>query len=135
MVWPVHCVQDTKGSEFPPEFTGSSKITSLIKKGYLMDREYYSAFQDVWHLHQTELNSVLRENEITDVFIVGLALDYCVYNTAIDSVTFGYTTHIIKEGTKPVDPDAWDPITAKLQAKGINIIDLDNSLIEKVKEP
>lgn len=133
MVWPVHCVQNSAGAEFPPEFKAAGRIDHTVLKGYLSDREYYSAFQDVWCMHQTELNKVLRDRDITDVYVVGLAFDYCVYNTAVDSAANGYTTHIIREGTMPVDPTAWDPITVKLQSKSVEVIDMNDELIERIK--
>lgn len=135
MVWPVHCVQSSRGAEFPEEFASSiDKIDHIVLKGYLTDREYYSAFQDVWGLHHTELDSVLRERDITDVYIVGLALDYCVYNTAVDSMALGFTTHIIRQGTMPVDPNAWDSVTVKLQSKGIEVVNMNDELVERISK-
>ncbi|KAI5949326.1 PNC1 [Candida jiufengensis] len=87
-VWPDHCVQDTFGSTiektFLTEFEKLSIPKAIVKKGYLQDREYYSCFQDSWGLHHTELENLLKENEIDEVVIVGLAYDYCVLNSAID---------------------------------------------------
>lgn len=123
-LWPVHCVQGSHGSEFPPEFTGASKVDNVVNKGYLEDREYYSAFQDIWKLHKTELASLLKEKDVTDVFVVGLALDYCVLNTAVDAVSFGFKTHLIKEGTRPVDPSVTDQIYEKLKNAGVEITDI-----------
>lgn len=133
MVWPVHCVQESPGSEFPPEFSGVNRIDDIVYKGSIPDREYYSAFQDIWGIDKTQLAAQLKAKDITDVFIVGLALDYCVFNSAMDSASLGWKTHIIQEGTKPVDPGAWDSTLRKLEAKGVNVIDVDSPLVSQVK--
>lgn len=150
VVWPVHCVEDTLGSEFPESFSAgvnfepSTKsedesksenhiIDNIILKGFLPDREYYSAFQDIWGLHKTELSSLLRAKKITDVFVVGLAFDYCVLNTAVDSKRLGWSTHVIKEATRPVDPEAWDSTTEKLREKGVDVVSVDGPLVSQVK--
>lgn len=135
MVWPVHCLANSFGSEFPPEFSksSSSKIDTLVYKGHLSDREYYSAFEDTWHLDKTPLNSKLQEKNITDVFIVGLALDYCVLNTAIDAAKYGYKTRVIAEATKPVDAGAWDRVQSQFKHQGIELIHLDDPILQLVK--
>lgn len=130
-LWPVHCVQNSKGSEFPPEFTGANKVDSIVKKGYLEDREYYSAFQDIWQLHRTEMDSLLKDKGITDVYVVGLALDFCVFNTAIDAVRFNFKTHLIKEATKPVDPSITNEIYKKLEGAGVEITDINSLPFDK----
>lgn len=132
VVWPVHCVQNSPGSEFPSDFE-QEKIQDVVYKGELIDREYYSAFRDIWHLHHTSMNDILKKYNITDVFVVGLALDYCVFNTAIDASEFGYATRVIRQATKPVDTGAWDKVCARLQERGVELIDANDPLIEKVK--
>lgn len=67
---------------------------------------------------------MLKEKDVTDVFVVGLALDYCVLNTAVDAVSFGFKTHLIKEGTRPVDPSVTDQIYKKLKNAGVEITDI-----------
>lgn len=132
-VWPVHCVQNSPGAEFPEAFTGAKRIDNVVNKGFLSDREYYSAFKDIWGIHHTELASLLKSKDITDVFVVGLAFDFCVLHSSVDAAKLGWPTHVIREGTKPVDPKAWDASAAKLEANGVDIIGLDSPLLSKVK--
>lgn len=148
-VWPDHCVQGTRGTDFPPEFTGLDRIDHTVRKGMLPDREYYSAFQDVWGLHQTELASVLSKAEVTDVFVVGLAFDFCVAETALDAARFLQAerkdtqglgsaparVHVVAEATKPVDPGVWDSMARRLKAGGVDIIGFDNRILGKIKKP
>lgn len=97
------------------------------------DREYYSAFQDIWGIHQTELFSLLQAKGVTHVFIAGLALDFCVLNSAVDSVRLGWPTFVIREATKPVDPGAWKSTEEQFSAAGVELIGLNHPLLERVK--
>ncbi|SCV04139.1 LAMI_0H13718g1_1 [Lachancea mirantina] len=110
MLWPVHCVQDTPGSELAPTIAATLEELAtdhhVVKKGYLADREYYSAFNDIWGLHKTELHSLLDRHGINDVFVVGLALDYCVKNTAISAAQLGYRTTILQDYTRGIANDS-----------------------------
>ncbi|ODV82551.1 hypothetical protein CANARDRAFT_30745 [[Candida] arabinofermentans NRRL YB-2248] len=134
VLWPDHCIQDTFGSTFPEEFqtkfdelidSNSIPITT-IKKGYLQDREYYSCFQDTWKLHHTECEKYLKDNDITHVFTVGIAYDYCVLNSSIDSSDLGFKTFVLKDCSKSVYPEN-DIETDKIYEKnGVKIISMDS---------
>ncbi|SCW04393.1 LAFE_0H12530g1_1 [Lachancea fermentati] len=108
-LWPVHCVQNTWGSEVAPELESSFAQLEVdhyvVNKGYLADREYYSGFNDIWNDHRTELADILARHGATDVFVVGLALDYCVKNTAISAAALGYRTTILKDYTRAIATD------------------------------
>jgi nicotinamidase len=86
-LWPDHCVQSTPGSEFTEGFD-SSALHAVVHKGTHPGVECYSAFGDPWGLTTMELPNLLSAKEVTDVFVVGLAGDYCVKSTAIDAVNF-----------------------------------------------
>lgn len=107
-LWPVHCVQETHGSQLAdPIAKEQEKLgCKIINKGYLSDREYYSAFSDIWNYHRTELNSYLDSHHVTDVYVVGLALDYCVKHTAISAAKRGYNAYILKDYTRAINSDA-----------------------------
>jgi nicotinamidase len=132
VLWPDHCVQDSKGSEFPHDFL-SAKADKVIKKGYLEDREYYSAFQDVWGLHKTELDNYLAERSINQVFVVGLALDYCVFNTAKDAAALGYDTYVILDGCRAVDVKNNSNTIDSLKSKGVKVITSDFRELENLR--
>ncbi len=135
VLWPDHCVQNTPGVEFPPGFPPGfppNELDHIVYKGTLPDREYYSAFQDVWGCDKTDLDLVLKSNGITDVYVVGLAFDYCVYHTSLDCQRLGYNTFIIKEATKPVDGSIGN-ITEKtkmLESQGISVISVNDLNLE-----
>ncbi|KAF9469777.1 Isochorismatase-like protein [Collybia nuda] len=101
VLWPVHCVASTPGSEFVHGFNHEA-LDIVVHKGTHPDIESYSAFRDPWHLSNTELPDLLQARGVTDVFIAGLAGDYCVKCSAIDSVLFGYKTWVIQDAIRSV---------------------------------
>lgn len=120
--WPDHCVQGTFGAGFPDEFTSIQKVDKIINKGFLSDREYYSAFQDVFSIHKTDLQDYLINSGAQDVYITGLALDFCVYHTALDAAKLGWNTFVVLDASKPVNPDKTDEVLSHLKAHGVHVI-------------
>ena len=99
VVWPAHCVQNTPGAELHKDLV-INKEYYVIEKGQDELLHPYSGF-DTDPLN-SELLKVLELNDVEEVFIVGLALDYCVFATAKDAVKLGYETTIIVDATKPI---------------------------------
>jgi nicotinamidase len=121
VLWPVHCVDSTPGSEFV-EGLHHEAFNDIVHKGTNRDIETYSGFRDPWHLSTTELPSLLEAQEVTDIFVVGLAGDYCVKCTALDAVEFGYKTWVVREAVRDVfDTEAhWD----EMKQKGIQTVNM-----------
>ncbi|CAR29463.1 hypothetical protein ZYGR_0AD01450 [Zygosaccharomyces rouxii] len=101
-LFPVHCVEGTRGSQLAPEMLEEQKKIGclIVSKGYLQDREYFSAFNDIWDHHKTELNNYLHCHGIDEVYVVGLAFEYCVKSTAISASKLGYKTTILQKYSK-----------------------------------
>jgi len=120
VLWPVHCVAGTDGSEFV-DGLHNNLLDGVVYKGTDPGIEMYSAFRDPWHLSNTALPSMLEEYGITDVFIAGIAGDYCVKSTAFDAVDFGYKTWVIRDAIKSVGNTGkeWQ----EMEEKGIEIVD------------
>jgi nicotinamidase/pyrazinamidase len=107
VIWPVHCVQDTHGAEFVDGLeTGG--ICGVVRKGTDPRIDSYSGFFDNHHRKQTELAGRLRGAGVSDVYIMGLATDYCVKFTALDSRQLGFETWVIAEGTRAINVQAGD---------------------------
>lgn len=85
-VWPVHCVQNQKGAEFHKDLV-RQPTDIIIKKGFLKDHNGYSGFGAC--IEKTGLVEYLQEQGVEKVFVCGLALDFCVKNTAIDGAKNG----------------------------------------------
>ena len=80
-------------------------LAKIIKKGYKSDIDSYSAFSDPHKLVVTELESILRSNGVTDVYICGVATDYCVGYTASHAQDLGFRTILIEDCCRGIDPD------------------------------
>ncbi|KAF2119731.1 Isochorismatase-like protein [Lophiotrema nucula] len=134
-LWPDHCVQGTKGSELLPELD-VSKVHQIVEKGQDKRVEMYSAFMDPFPtcVSRSGLSKILKDAGVTDVFVVGLAADYCVKFTALDAKKEGFTTWVIAEATKAVDPSSLSDIYEEYATKGIAVIGKDDRTIRKVKE-
>ena len=86
ILWPMHCVQDTPGAEFVPALD-RTRIAQVFKKGIDPRIDSYSAFFDNAHRRATGLGDYLKEQSVTDVYLLGLALDYCVKFSARRAAT------------------------------------------------
>ena len=111
-IWPVHCVMDTWGAEFHPDLAVDGEI---VRKG-ATGNDGYSGFTErhptTAEEHATELVDVLRERDIERVVVAGLATDYCVKETAIDAIGYGFTTIVLGEGIRGVNLKAGDDESA-----------------------
>jgi len=117
VLWPDHCVELTEGAEFNSEIK-TKHFDYILRKGKAEAVDSYSAFQDN---DGTDLGlaGLLRSLEIEEVDIVGLAFDYCVKYTALDSAKNGFETNVILAGTNAVNPDQVDQIKADLKDVGV----------------
>lgn len=102
ILWPDHCVQGTHGAEFVQELD-RSKVKRVFQKGTDPAVDSYSGLFDNGHRKDTGLADFLRDQGVTDVHIAGLATDYCVKFTALDSVNLGFRTHVIQAGCRGVN--------------------------------
>ena len=102
VIWPPHCVIGTRGAEFHKNLN-TNKANFIIRKGFRKEIDSYSGFYENDRSTSTGLDGILKNLKIERVFVVGLALDFCVQFTAIDSVNLGYETFVIEDATLPVD--------------------------------
>ncbi len=115
--WPVHCVQDTLGAEFHPKLRDDPRI-EIISKG-LGDKDCYSAFDE------TDLAARLRDQGVDEVWVGGLATDYCVKNTVLDARKNGFKVKALTDAMRAVDLQTGDGAQAieEMRAAGAEIVD------------
>lgn len=112
-----------------------SQVDAVVDKGMNPDVEMYSAFWDPFRVSVSELGEKLKAARVTDVFVVGLAADYCVKATAESAVEEGYRTFIVEEGTRAVTKDTWEAGGRKeVEKKGIKIVSAGGDEIQRVKD-
>ena len=104
VLWPDHCVQNTKGAEFHPDLRIHGQN---VVKGTNHAADSYSGFFDDDGT-STGLHEYLRSLKVTQVYICGLASDYCVKFTALDALKLGYTTVVLEDLCKGVDIEPLD---------------------------
>jgi nicotinamidase/pyrazinamidase len=101
ILWPDHCVQGTRGADFHPNL--NTRLASIIiRKGSNTDIDSYSAFVENDKKSETGLSGYLRTIHIKRVFVCGLALDYCVFYSAMDGKNLGFNVFLILDLTRPV---------------------------------
>jgi nicotinamidase/pyrazinamidase len=113
--WPIHCVQNTRGAEFHPNLLDDKHIR-VISKG-LGDEDSYSAFE-------TDLDLQLRRLGVNEVWVGGLATDYCVKNTVFDALSKGYKVKALRDAMRAVDLHVGDGEKAieAMRAAGAEIV-------------
>eukprot|EP01024_Parvocaulis_polyphysoides_P014124 TRINITY_DN1568_c1_g1_i1.p1 TRINITY_DN1568_c1_g1~~TRINITY_DN1568_c1_g1_i1.p1 ORF type:complete len:326 (+),score=54.58 TRINITY_DN1568_c1_g1_i1:83-979(+) len=121
MLWPDHCIQNTHGSQFAPGLI-TEKTDILIKKGKQQNVDSYSAFFDNDGVSKTELDSILKRNEITTIVMVGLALDYCVGFSAIDARKLGFEVFVVENATRGVSLESVEQRKDEMVEAGVKII-------------
>ncbi|MHB0937546.1 MAG: bifunctional nicotinamidase/pyrazinamidase [Armatimonadota bacterium] len=102
ILWPPHCVQHSHGAEYANGLD-TSRIECILYKGTDPDIDSYSGFFDNGHRKSTGLHEYLQTQGVTDLYLVGLATDYCVLYTALDARHLGYHTVVITDGCRGLD--------------------------------
>jgi nicotinamidase/pyrazinamidase len=111
VLWPVHCTQGSKGAEFHEDLD-RTKWKKVFKKGTNPFVDSYSGFFDNDRRENTGLGPYLKDHEIDEVFVTGLATDFCVKYTVLDAIKEGFETTLIKDATRAVNLLAHDFDTA-----------------------
>lgn len=136
-LWPDHCVKGTKGVELIPELH-KDKLSHIVPKGQDERVEAYSAFGPPFRnprISMTDLDGILKGAGIEDVFVVGLAYDFCVKCTAVDAAELGYRTFLIEDGTKGVfqTEDAVSTLKKELKEAGVVVVGKDSKEVLALK--
>jgi nicotinamidase/pyrazinamidase len=105
--WPVHCVRNTKGSEFHPELH-AAKIEQIFLSGTGNNDDGYSAFEAT----NDDLTAYLRRLQPDGLYLAGLATDYCVKHTALDACAKGFNTFVLTDAIRAVNVQPGDDMRA-----------------------
>jgi len=101
-LWPVHCVQNTPGADFVPGLD-RSRWAAVFQKGTDPEIDSYSGLFDNGKRRATGLGDFLKERGVDQVYVLGLATDYCVKFTALDTLALGFETSLIEDASRGVD--------------------------------
>ncbi|TWT73880.1 bifunctional nicotinamidase/pyrazinamidase [Allorhodopirellula solitaria] len=124
ILWPVHCVEGTRGSDFSSELN-TGLITKVFSKGIDRRRDSYSGFFDNGGIVSTGLGEYLQRTGVSEVYVMGLATDFCVRATATDAVRLGLTTYLIEDGCRGVDlhPGDCERAISELEQSGVHRVE------------
>lgn len=119
ILWPDHCVQGTTGADFVPGWD-ISRLDLTVYKGADKQVDSYSAFFDNQRKHSTGLHEFLQKRNIDEVYLVGLATDYCVLSSVLDALHLNYKTYVIQAACRGVNRESGDSAAAfeKMKAAG-----------------
>ncbi len=109
-VWPVHCVQNTRGAEFHPDLLDDPRI-NIISKGIDESADGYSGFDG------TNLGELLRDEGVAEIWVGGLATDHCVKETVLDGVHQGFKVQALADSMRAVNVNADDGAKAIAQMR------------------
>lgn len=133
-LWPDHCVQDTHGAQIEHRIDNRLKqlkadgtLVHIVRKGTQKDVDAYSAFAseespqpDPQKGESSPLADYLHSHGIVEVFVVGLATDYCVKASAMDARRFGFETIVLEDAIRAVGGDeATEKILEALRKQGV----------------
>ena len=120
--WPPHCVQNTLGADFHPKLD-VSKIKKIFLKGTKNKDDGYSAFEAT----SADLGEFLKKEGVEDLYVVGLATDYCVKATALDADKLGFETFVVEDAVAAVNvkPGDGEKALKAMAHAGITLINSD----------
>ncbi len=115
VLWPTHCVMATAGAALHPGLA-IPHASLILRKGSHRNVDSYSAFLEADRTTKTGLDGYFRSCGITEIYVVGLATDYCVAWSAEDARHFGFAATIIEDACRAIDLDgsltsAWERLT------------------------
>ncbi len=116
--WPVHCVAGSAGAQIHDD-VDTTVIDEIVDTGRTPDADGYSGFEN------TELEQLLRDHGVDTVHVAGLALDYCVKETALDARRLGFDVVVHRVATRAVEvrPGDGERAVSELVAAGVRVLD------------
>ena len=102
VLWPDHCVQGTDGAALSKDLQLPT-AQLVIRKGFHDDIDSYSAFLEADKKTSTGLAGYLKERGLTEVFITGLATDFCVAWSAVDARRAGFDVYVVEDACRGID--------------------------------
>lgn len=122
-LWPVHCVQNTGGVCFAPGLD-TRRVARVFPKGTDARVDSYSGLFDNGRRSSTGLAEWLKENGARELWVCGLATDFCVKFTALDAVAEGFRVNLITDACRGIDlpPGNIAAALAEMQAAGVRLV-------------
>ncbi|UVM24823.1 bifunctional nicotinamidase/pyrazinamidase [Pseudomonas sp. B21-021] len=121
-LWPDHCIQGSRGAEFHSGLD-LPQAQLVIRKGCNPDIDSYSAFLEADRVTTTGLAGYLKERGIDTVYMVGLALDFCVMFSALDARAAGFNAFVVLDACRAIDLNgSLATAIERMQVAGVELI-------------
>ncbi|AFL85038.1 nicotinamidase-like amidase [Belliella baltica DSM 15883] len=127
ILWPVHCVQGSFGAEFHADLN-QDNWQAIFRKGTNPKVDSYSGFFDNNRQGDTGLSKFLKDQGVQEIFVCGLAEDYCVKFTVLDGLAEGFDVYLILDATRAVNihPDDFSKAMIEMENAGATITHSDS---------
>lgn len=134
VLWPVHCVQNTPGAELAATLD-RSRIDLVVQKGTNPRIDSYSGFFDNGGRHATGLEAELRKRGVDEIYLLGLATDYCVRATALDAIKLGFPTWLITDGCRGVEfmPGDIEKAITEMKQAGVQLTTSESEVVQRLE--
>lgn len=122
VLWPDHCVQGTKGAAFHPDLS-LDLADVVIRKGFRSEVDSYSAFFENDRSTATGLSGYLRDRRVAEVWLAGLATDFCVAHSALDAAREGFGVTVVEDACRAIDLDgSLDDALREMRRAGVRFV-------------
>lgn len=128
-IWPDHCVQGTEGGLFHPDL--NLRKVEIYSKGMGTDEDAYSGF-DARNPAGVHLEDLLKLRKVSELYVGGLATDYCVKGTVLDGLEKGFEVSLLTDAIRAVNlkPDDGEKAIAEMVARGARLVTVESVLEE-----
>jgi nicotinamidase/pyrazinamidase len=127
ILWPDHCVQGTDGANLHPGLPWA-RAAAIIRKATDVAIDSYSALRNNWdpkgNRPSTGLAGYLKDRGAEEIFLCGLARDFCVRWTAEDALQEGFRVNVIWDLCRSIEPQRDDTLSRELSGRGVQIINV-----------
>lgn len=130
-LWPDHCIQETLGASLH-SLLAIEHLDKIIYKGTDIKVDSYSAFYDNRRKHSTGLAKYLKQHGMVEVFIMGLATEYCVKFSCQDAIALGFNTTLIEDGCRGIELRSGDIAHAISHLKSIGVRVVHSSKLKEL---
>lgn len=131
VLWPVHCVTGSFGADFHKDLD-LREVDLIIRKGNDLKIDSYSTFLENDKKTVTGLHYYLKGFSIQNLYLCGLATDYCIYYSAVDAKEMGFNVGVILDACRGIDVPAGNIAAAveRMKERGIRIMNHDDLLFQ-----
>ncbi len=121
VLWPDHCLQGEKGAMFVRGFD-ERRVEAIFRKGTDPEIDSYSGFFDNGRRKSTGLGDYLKGRGVKQVYVCGLAAEFCVLYTALDAIELGFETYYIEDATRPLSHEGFREAREQVSGRGGHLV-------------